>query len=188
MRVIESFRAPRLGRTVAALVGGAILAGAIAACGESSTVSDASPTPEPTEVVAQLLATVPPGRTAGPAGASPAARTPEAMTTVAPTTPVVVETPTEAAADTPAPTTAPTEGAGDGIEAGRQLFTSSGCAACHGIDLSGGIGPALAGRTPDNLTEDRIRTQIADGGNGMPPFASLTTEQVDELIALIRAS
>ena len=110
------------------------------------------------------------------------------MTTVAPTTPIVIETPTEAATKTPAPTAAPTEGAGDGVEAGRQLFTDNGCVACHGADLSGGIGPALAGRGPDSLTEDRIRTQIANGGNGMPPFAFLTTEQVDELIALIRAS
>jgi cytochrome c550 len=110
------------------------------------------------------------------------------MTTVAPTTPVVVETPTDAATATAAPTTEPTAGAGDGVEAGRELFASNVCSACHGTDLSGGIGPALAGRTPEDLTEDRIRTQIAEGGNGMPVFPTLTPEQVDQLIALIRAS
>ena len=134
-----------------------------------------------------MLATVPPGRAEAPVASPPSPRTPETITTVAPTTPIVIMTPTEAATDTPASTAKPDEGDGDEVDAGQQLFTENGCLACHGADLSGGIGPALAGRTQEDLTEDRIRTQLANGGNGMPAFGHLEPDQVNTLIALIRS-
>jgi mono/diheme cytochrome c family protein len=187
MQVFESFRTYRIGQTIATLMGGAILAGAIAACGQSNSVTDASPTPEPTEAVAQSLATVPPGRAETPGTSPVSPRKPETITTVAPTTPIAITTPTVVATDTPASATKPDEGDGDEVDAGRQLFTENGCLACHGADLSGGIGPALAGRTQEDLTEDRIRTQLANGGNGMPAFGHLEPDQVNTLIALIRS-
>ena len=57
---------------------------------------------------------------------------------------------------------------------GHQLFIANGCTVCHADDLSGGIGPALAGRTVEDLTEERIRQQLGEGGNGMPPFPDLS--------------
>lgn len=42
------------------------------------------------------------------------------------------------------------------------------CASCHGDDLSGASGPALTD-VGSNLSKDEIKTQIEEGGNGMPP-------------------
>ncbi len=74
------------------------------------------------------------------------------------------------------------------LSPGHQLFVANGCFVCHAEDLSGGIGPALAGRTVDDLTEERIRQQLGEGGNGMPPFSDLTEVQIGQLITFIRSS
>ena len=189
MQVIGSRRTARLGRAICAFLGGVFLTGALAACGESSRFSDLAPTPEPTAAVAQLLAMVPAGRTAPNLAPAPPPRTPEAVITMAAPTPVVIETPTP-----------PVKRGGDRprrhrrrrrpatFRPGHQLFIANGCTVCHAEDLSGGIGPALAGRTVDDLTEERIRQQLGEGGNGMPPFPDLTEEQIVQLIAFIRSS
>ena len=104
-------------------------------------------------------------------------------------TPIVIETPTEVVDETPSPTpTEPPTGPLTPEEIGSQLFVDNGCFVCHAEDLSGGIGPALAGRTPDDLTDDRIRSQIGTGGNGMPFFENITAEQIEQLMAFIRSS
>ena len=187
MPVTGSRRSARLRRAICALLGSAILAGTLAACGESSRFSDLAPTPEPTPVVAQLLATVPLGRTAPNLPPPPPPRTPEAVITLAAPTPVVIETPTppvDGTSPTPPPPTAPPSD----LSPGHQLFIANGCTVCHAEDLSGGIGPALAGRTVDDLTEERIRQQLGEGGNGMPPFPDLTEVQIVQLIEFIRSS
>ena len=71
--------------------------------------------------------------------------------------------------------------------AGRQLFEQNGCIACHGANLQGVVGPRLAGRTVADLTEDRMRTQIRNGGGRMPSFAQLGHEEVTHIIAFIRS-
>ena len=173
MKVIGSGRAARLGRAICALLAGFILVGVVA-CGESGRFSLLVPTPEPTPVVVQLLITVPPGRTVGPLPSPPPAPTPTSTPTPSPT-----PTPTPNGATTPTPT--PTVPTGD-----VRVYDAKGCAACHAVDLSGGIGPALACRNSDDLPEDRIRSQLAEGGDGMPPFSDLTEAEIRQLIELIR--
>ena len=189
MHVTGSSRTARLGRVICAFLSGVFLAGAIAACGESSRFTHLAPTPEPTPVAVQLLAMVPRGRTMPPVAPSPPARTPETVTTMAAPTPIPIPTPADDGVETPTPTpTARPAGPLTPADIGQQLFVDNGCFVCHGEDLSGGIGPALAGRTPEDLTDDRIRSQIGTGGNGMPYFENLTAEQIDQLMAFIRSS
>ncbi len=47
-------------------------------------------------------------------------------------------------------------------EAGRDVFRSSGCAACHGSNGGGGVGPELAGLWGSTVTLDDGSTVIAD--------------------------
>ena len=71
---------------------------------------------------------------------------------------------------------------------GQQIFVDNACIACHGVDLEGGIGPKLAGRTTADLTDERIVTQITDGGGVMPPFGEVLTKQdIQNVIAFIRS-
>lgn len=169
MKVIGSSRAARLGRALCLLLSGAIFVG-IVACGEPGRFSLLVPTPEPTPVIVQLLITVPPGRTANPVPSPTPTSTP---------TPTPAPTPTPSGTPTPTPT--PTVQTGD-----VHVYDAKGCAVCHAEDLSGGIGPALACRDSDDLPEDRIRSQLAEGGNGMPPFPDLTEGEIRQLIELIR--
>ena len=101
---------------------------------------------------------------------------------MAPPTPTPTPTPTPDGTPSPTPTATPPSD----LSPGHQLFIDNGCTVCHGEDLSGGIGPALACRTPEDLPEDRIRQQLGEGGNGMPPFTDLTEEQIGQLITFIR--
>jgi mono/diheme cytochrome c family protein len=70
---------------------------------------------------------------------------------------------------------------------GSELFNMA-CSYCHGIDLEGGIGPALgpgsdASFEPDEFLEERIRNGIDE----MPSFGGVfTDDQIDEIIAYIR--
>ena len=188
MHVNGSRRTARLRRAICAFLGGAILAVTVVACGESSSFANLAPTPKPVPVVAQMLATVPLGRTVPALPPPPPSRTPETVTTMAAPTPIVVETAAPSVAETAAPTpTVETSGPLTDAEKGRELFTANGCFVCHGEDLSGGIGLRLEGRTPEDLTDERIYDQIRNGGNGMPEFPDLTDEQIDQLIALIRS-
>jgi mono/diheme cytochrome c family protein len=74
--------------------------------------------------------------------------------------------------------------------AGAQLFRDKGCVYCHG---AGGAGtqkaPALTGLPTDkHWSPARIRAQILNGGQKMPPFAdSVTDEEVEQLVAYLRA-
>ena len=162
-----------------------LVAALLASCGESRPVAMVEPIVVP--VVAQI--TMPPDLTPAVAAESPTPRVAEAIVAVTPVTAIptavaVAETsePAESAA-TPAAVVALTGAA----EAGRQQFTALGCIACHGADLSGGIGPQLAGRTPDDLPEDRIRSQAMQGGAGMPAFPNLTEQELQNFIAFIRS-
>jgi mono/diheme cytochrome c family protein len=73
------------------------------------------------------------------------------------------------------------EGGGAG-STGAQLYSTS-CAACHGADGGGGLGPKLAGevqrRFPD--LDDQIAV-VAEGRGTMPAFGS---ELSDEQLRLV---
>ena len=186
MPVTGSRRTARFGRAICVFLGGAILV-SVVACGESGDFSHLEPTPEPTPVVAERLAGVPLGRTMPPFETSPTAR-PADEAPIPPTpTPPAVPTPTPTAGGAATPTPAPAVETAD-LSPGHQLFIANGCTVCHADDLSGGIGPALAGRTVEDLTEERIRQQLGEGGNGMPPFPDLSEVQIGQLIAFIRSS
>jgi cytochrome c551 len=172
-------------RLVAVLTG-LLLVGGLVACGGTgtTTVSDGA-----RPAVSVALATVPAGRTAPPASSSPTARVPEQLTTPAQTTVLpTAQAATAAPVVAIAAATAAVLAGGDSAAAGKELFTANGCVACHGVDLAGGIGPKLAGRTVQDLPEDRIRSQMSQGGNGMPMFPNLTSDQVSNIMAFIRSS
>ncbi len=163
---------------------GLLFALAMVACGGTGTVKE-RPVVAASAPVAK--ATVPPDRTAAPVLAAPTARTAQTVAAVVQVTAAPTEAPTQAA--TAASTAAPVAAAAvtGGVGNGKELFTANGCIACHAADLSGGIGPKLAGRTTADLTEDRIRSQVRNGGNGMPAFEKITDQQLADIIAFIRS-
>jgi len=73
-------------------------------------------------------------------------------------------------------------------ERGAAAFTTNGCPYCHTIHNQGGHkGPDLSG-VGRILTETQIRTQIAHGGKGMPPFGDvLKPDEVNDLVAYLRS-
>lgn len=62
------------------------------------------------------------------------------------------------------------------------------CATCHGVDLSGGIGPALGpGSNSAGLPDRFLEITIMNGRGRMPSFSStLDDDQLDRLISYIR--
>jgi len=77
----------------------------------------------------------------------------------------------------------------DRVAAGKQLFAEN-CAACHGADATGGIGPDLTdkqfkfGGSRDDLTES------ISGGRpgGMPAFGNqLSGNEIESLVAFIQS-
>jgi len=70
--------------------------------------------------------------------------------------------------------------------AGKAVFESSGCKACHTLaaaDATGTVGPNLDTLKPP-LTA--VVTQVLNGGGGMPPFKNqLTAKQVADVAAFV---
>lgn len=69
-----------------------------------------------------------------------------------------------------------------GVSSGAQLFANSGCAACHGASGEGGVGPALAGHTAEQVLRQARRPL-----NVMPLFTSeeLSDEELDQVAAFV---
>jgi mono/diheme cytochrome c family protein len=73
----------------------------------------------------------------------------------------------------------------------RELFQRN-CAMCHGPDGRGRqVGtlsvPSLHEGRPATDPDERLFTQVHDGGNGMPPFKyTLTDEQIQDLVRFVR--
>jgi mono/diheme cytochrome c family protein len=76
----------------------------------------------------------------------------------------------------------------DGYRVGGDLYEQS-CAICHANDGSGGIGPAINGgsNTDLALSDEQIAGVITVGPGNMPGFGRFTAEQVDSLVAYVRA-
>lgn len=65
--------------------------------------------------------------------------------------------------------------ASDPVQYGRQLFIADNCAACHGLDGSGGIvGPSILGKTAKKLL-----TTTHVGPKGMPAYADGALSEAD---------
>ena len=182
-------------RRAAPILGALLLIGALAACGESATIGGHGVTTigSPT-LIAAAVVTVPPGRTAAPSVVSPTPRALEQVPAATVTIAAVAQTatPTATPATTTPATTEPTPvvvaiGEGDPRE-GERIFTEMACVVCHGENLEGDIGPALAGRTIDDLPHNRIMSQVMEGGNGMPAFKTqLSDDEIAHVVAFIRS-
>jgi cytochrome c oxidase subunit 2 len=100
-----------------------------------------------------------------------------------------------AGSDTPLPPAA---------DAGRSVMRSNGCAACHGSDGQGGVGPAFVGLygTEVELSDGTVvtadaeylrrsiaepRDEIVDGYRVPMPTNDLDDEEIDRVIDFIRA-
>lgn len=74
--------------------------------------------------------------------------------------------------------------------AGAVLYRDKGCTYCHGV---GGVGtkkaPSLLDLPRDkSWTNEKLTSQILNGGQKMPPFRdSLTDDEVSQLIAYLHA-
>ncbi len=71
----------------------------------------------------------------------------------------------------------------DEAKAGFELYTTVGCAGCHGAEGEGNIGPALAGHTREQV----FRQVRAPKGDIMPPFPEdrLSDADVEKIVAWI---
>ena len=72
---------------------------------------------------------------------------------------------------------------------GAALFADKGCSHCHGPSGFGGsdTGPDLS-KVRQELKAAEIHQQIHDGGNNMPPFGDvLTEEQITLLVEYLRS-
>lgn len=73
---------------------------------------------------------------------------------------------------------------GVSAEAGKAMAGQ--CLACHGADLSGGIGPSLKG-VMDNLGEDEFKNILKNGKNSMPALgAAWSDDQMGSMIEYLK--
>jgi mono/diheme cytochrome c family protein len=103
------------------------------------------------------------------------------------------------AAAAPSPAAGGAAAAGDPTRGG-QVFGSSGCTACHGSNLEGGIGPKLnpiqnLGNTKDPLDPAYLTKTITDGLQGAGGYSTampakggnpnLTSQDIADIVAFI---
>jgi cytochrome c551 len=65
----------------------------------------------------------------------------------------------------------------------QELFKKTNCISCHGVDLSGRVGPKTnLQKVGTTMTKEQIAQQIREGGGGMPVYKSkLTDEEINLL-------
>lgn len=75
------------------------------------------------------------------------------------------------------------EGSADSgdTELAKQAYEQNNCMSCHGENLEGASGPALTD-IGSKMSEDEIRTQIEEGGDGMPAGLVSDEEEMDALV------
>ncbi len=72
-------------------------------------------------------------------------------------------------------------------ERGGKAFQTSGCLLCHSITGLGGDRAPDLGAVGARLTAAQIKTQILNGGKGMPPFGGvLSNDVVNDLAAFLK--
>lgn len=116
---------------------------------------------------------------------TPATSTAAATTTAAGTSTAPAATTTATATTTAPATTAPAAAAGDPV-AGKAVFTSAGCVACHTLaaaGATGAVGPNLDQVKPDlALVIDRV----TNGKGVMPSFkGQLSAKQIADVAAFV---
>jgi mono/diheme cytochrome c family protein len=71
-------------------------------------------------------------------------------------------------------------------EAGKEVFATAGCGGCHTLSeagSSGSVGPKLDGM---NLSFERVKEQVENGGGAMPAFkGQLTDQQIADVAAFV---
>ena len=66
--------------------------------------------------------------------------------------------------------------------AAKALYVEQKCAACHGANGEGGIGPGFKTAKPMSHSVEDLAKQITNGGNGMTSFKdTLSQDQITEL-------
>jgi len=88
------------------------------------------------------------------------------------------------------PPTASAASEGAEVKAGALLFRDKGCVQCHAANRAGTKkGPSLVNIRREKLwTPDKMRDQILNGGEKMPPFGdSLTDPEIDQIVTYLRA-
>jgi mono/diheme cytochrome c family protein len=84
-----------------------------------------------------------------------------------------------------APATQPAHTKGDAA-AGKTVFEDSGCGRCHALadaGADGSVGPDLDLLKPSFAT---VRTQVEQGGGGMPSFGDdLTAQEITDVAAYV---
>ncbi len=79
------------------------------------------------------------------------------------------------------------------IDQGKSLFNSEGCIGCHTIDGKGGsVGPNLSAEGSKGLSKDWLTVQIKDPkkhdpGSVMPPFSSISEQDINALTTYIES-
>ena len=77
---------------------------------------------------------------------------------------------------------------GDAV-AGKAVFESAGCSSCHTLKAAGAtgtVGPNLDTLKPP---EEKVRTQVTNGGAIMPPFkGKLSAKQIDDVATFVFTS
>jgi ubiquinol-cytochrome c reductase cytochrome b subunit len=77
------------------------------------------------------------------------------------------------------------------VQKGRELYQAEGCTACHKVNGQGGVvGPDLSdegnrGRSADWLAAQIRNPKAHDPSSVMPPYPSLSQEQIESLIAYL---
>jgi mono/diheme cytochrome c family protein len=89
------------------------------------------------------------------------------------------------------PNHAETASTASSADAGKRLFNSIGCWACHGFNGQGGIGGGMAGPqiAPDVLPRDTFLHILRRPLDHMPPYGEkvLTDSQIDDIYAYLRS-
>jgi mono/diheme cytochrome c family protein len=68
------------------------------------------------------------------------------------------------------------------VAAAKALYVEQKCAACHGANGEGGIGPGFKTAKPMSHSVEELAKQITNGGNGMTSFKDiLNQDQINEL-------
>ena len=88
------------------------------------------------------------------------------------------------------PTLSPYQENAYGIGEGKRLYAAYNCAACHGVNGGGAIGPALIDdKWIYGFSPDQIYATISQGRpDGMPSFGGhITTQQIWQLAAYVES-
>jgi quinoprotein glucose dehydrogenase len=80
----------------------------------------------------------------------------------------------------------PRGGPGSSVEVLGRGYYQDNCQTCHGVDRQGhaGVSPSLVD-VPKTLGADGIKTVVHSGRNGMPAFANLPDDQLNDIIAYL---